>query len=282
MTMRCRDTIKLIHEELDGTASAESRARLHEHLHACANCAQEYEALSRQEALLREADPDEPEDAYFDAMARSVAFETRKRERKPVGRLVPSWAFSSALAAACLLIGLSVGHVALPKTITRTDTVVRWVTEPGRVREVPVERVVVREVRVPVEVVRTRTVVERAPTAAPARPAVTLVAETPAETPIPAASAPTTTLAVAYRAAGPTDGLGIGARPAAGLAYGTTFATLSTAHVTSSDLRMIASRLRSDMSSVDAALGTPTLAATLATDMGRAEAEMDRSLRAAP
>jgi len=280
--MRCRDAIQLIHEELDGTVSAESRRRLHEHLEACPACAQEYEAFARQEALLRELALEEPVPADFDALARSISHETRRRDRRPVGGLAPSWGLSTALAAACLLIGLSFGHVALPRTITRTQTVVQPMEVPGRVREVRVEKVVTRPVPVPVEVVRTRTVVRRAPAApAPPRPVPALAVEERTAATEPAPVEPVLVAETRPSAAH----LGLGAPPAAttsGSAYGAAFASYSTARISSTDLRLIASRLRSDMRDVDVALGTPTLAATLVSDMERAEAAMDRSLSAGP
>jgi hypothetical protein len=223
--------------------------------------------------LLRELGAEEPEAAYFEDLARSIGRETRRRERRPALTLVPSWGLSSALAAACLLIGLGVGHVALPKTITRTETQTREVQVAGPVREVPVERVVERVVRVPVKVVRTRTVVKRVPVSVPAAPAVSV----PAPTPGPAL--PGVVFAASHETRAPAAGLGIGARPAG---RDMSPAEYRTARVTTADLRLIASRLRSDMSTVDAAMGTPALAATLASDMERAEEELDHSLREVP
>lgn len=269
--MNCKDALKLIHEVLDGTASAEARTRLSEHLDTCPACAAEHERFARWETLLREPDPDEPSDAHFDAMARGIGAEVRRRERKPAPALAPSWRLSWGMAAACLVIGLSVGHLALPRTLTKTETIVRRVETPGSVREVPVERVVVKEVKVPVEVVRT--VVKRVPAPAP-----TPVADT-----APTRAEPAVTLAATDVPARPMAPSGIGASYAAdAMGYTVAFAGYRPSRVSPSDLRLIASRLRSDMSTVDEALGAPALAATLVADMGAAGAEMDRSLRAVP
>jgi len=165
--------------------------------------------------------------------------------------------------------------VAMPRTLRETVTRVQPVEVPGPERIVRVKEVVVKEV--PVEVVRMRMVVKRVPTWAP-RPVPTLVAETPTTAP----ATPALTLTGAYTTGEPTVGTGIGARRS-GSVYGVSFASYPASSVTSSDLRLLASRLRTDMSTVDDdALGTSTLAATLAADMGRAGAEMDRALSAEP
>jgi len=83
----------------------------------------------------------------------------------------------------------------------------------------------------------------------------------------------------------PATGSGIGAAyadDATTAGYSVAYAAYRPSRVSTSDLRLIASRLRSDLSNVDEALGAPALAATLVADMGAAGAEMDRSLRAAP
>jgi hypothetical protein len=273
--MNCKDALKLIHEVLDGTASADARARLGEHLESCPACAAEYERFARWEALLREPDPEEPTDAHFDAMARAVGAEVRRRERKPAPAFAPSWRLSWGMAAACLLIGLSVGHLALPRTLTRTETIVQREQAAGPVREVPVERVVYKEVEVPVEVVRT--VVKRVPVATPA-----LVAETRLAPTVPA---PAATPVAEHVTTHPATGSGIGASPtheALSGAYTVAYASYRPSRVSPGDLRLIASRLRSDLSTVDEDLGAPALAATLVSDMSAAGAAVDRSLRTAP
>jgi anti-sigma factor RsiW len=272
--MKCQDALKLIHEVLDGTASEDTQARLREHLEGCPACAAEYAQFDRWETLLRAPDPDEPGDAYFAGMARAIGSEVRKRERQPAPMLAPSWRLSWAMAAACLIVGLGAGHLALPKTVERTETVVKWVEVPGPVQEK------VKEVKVPVEVVRreVRTVVKYVhaePSGpAPASTAPTLVADH-------VTTAAPATPAVAEAEAPPTLGApyhtGI---PAMRLGYEVAYAVdTSRAGLSRSDMRLLASRLRTDMSTVDTVLSTSALAATLASDMNSAGAEMDRTLR---
>jgi hypothetical protein len=143
------------------------------------------------------------------------------------------------------------------------------------VKEVPVERVVYKEVEVPVEVVRT--VVKRVPVATPA-----LVAETRLAPTVPA---PAATPVAEHVTTHPATGSGIGASPtheALSGAYTVAYASYRPSRVSPGDLRLIASRLRSDLSTVDEDLGAPALAATLVSDMSAAGAAVDRSLRTAP
>ena len=70
--MNCTEAHELIHDALDGTASAEATARLHEHLRACEECAREWDALAGVDDLLRRAHEEEPDAAYFEDMARAL------------------------------------------------------------------------------------------------------------------------------------------------------------------------------------------------------------------
>jgi anti-sigma factor RsiW len=282
MTMRCNDALRAIHEVLDGEASEARIAELLAHTQECTSCARVYEELLHWDAVLRDADADEPDDAYFHAMASRISATIQASEPQRTPLLAPSWSFASALAAACLVLGLGVGHFALPRTLTETKTVVQRV--PGPVREV--ERVVKEEVRVPVgvpvEVVRwrtrtvtkvkevptepsTRRVAEVADHVEPSRPTPTVaaVAEETAEAPAPVATPPTTSSPsyVTLYASLPR-----GAAPSSGRS------------LQPDDISALARRLSEDMGRLDEALSAPRLASALVSDIETADAEIERAI----
>lgn len=268
--MNCREARRLIHESLDGTASDDARRRLRQHLDSCAACASEERLFARWQELLRAPDPSEPDELYFAEMARSISAEIRRRESPRLTWLAPSWRVSWGMAAACLLLGLGIGHLALPKTITRTKIVERQVQVPGPVREVTVPKVVVKEVRVPVPVVRTqvKTVIKRVPAVGRQLTGAELMAK--------AHEPGSVTIGPQVRGESVSEAIGIGAaKPWThhGTMYAMTLTSDRPTGVTPSDMRLLASRLRADMSTVDQTLGRSALAATLAADIGGASDE---------
>jgi hypothetical protein len=275
MTMRCDDALKAMQQVLDGEASQSAIAELVAHTESCASCARAYRELLHWDDVLRNPDADEPDDAYFHAMANRIGASLRDREpqRMPVSAL--SWSFASALAAACLVFGLGIGHFAFPRTITETRTVVQPV--PGPVREV--EKVKEVPVQVPVEVVRwrTRTVtkVKEVPAqhtrggasyvadaSVPSTPAPVAVAAPPTETAVPVAAppAPQPTAHGTYYASLP-GGAGFGYR-----------------RLEPDDISALARRLSEDMERLDEALSAPRLASALVSDIETADAEIERAI----
>jgi hypothetical protein len=281
--MRCKDALKAMHEVLDGEASEALRAELEAHTHQCEACAQACKRLLHWDAVLRAPEADEPDQPYFDAMARTIAAEVRTKapSRPLIFRL--SWSFASAMAAACLVMGLSVGHLAFPRTVTRTETVVERV--PGPVREV--ERVVTQRVEVPVEVPvevvrwRTRTIYKTAP-AATARVHETALRE-PAPPPPPTTRAAGGSVAEAFHEApAPTPVTTAPYRMRADTFYASFDGAVSRGYqppgLTGDQISALARRLSDDMSKLDEALNAPRLASALVSDIESADAEIERAV----
>ena len=253
--MTCKDAIKLIHQILDGEASDAALADLSAHTDECSDCAEAWETMSGAESLLREARAHEPDDAYFDGMAREISARVYERQHSRKGFFGTSWIRSFGMAAACLAVGLFVGRAAFPVQITDTVFQDRIVEVPGpvevEIRTVEVPTIVEKEV--PVEVVvyrdrwRTRTVVEHV--------------STPATQPALMEVAAVTPVAMVGRA---TTG------PAIRVAALDTTPTLS-----ADDLRALAAGLAAGGLNIDDAIHTTVLASALATGMSAAEASVD-------
>jgi anti-sigma factor RsiW len=276
--MKCANAVELIHAALDGEAPAELLARLHEHLGECSSCARESEALRHWDTVLRAPDTDEPGDAYFDALARRVSARVRERDRQPAPRLAPSWRLSWAFATACLVLGLAFGHLAFPRTITHTQTVVKAV--PGPVRTVTVEKPVPVRVEVPLVEWRTRTVVRETPATRPT----TTVADTAhagTRLTMPAASAPVE--------AGEAMGEPLTAdeqpkdRWTAGQVYYAAWRPQPSVDtgLSRTEMTALARRLTTDVTTLDRALNSPRLAETLVSNVDSADAELERAIQPA-
>ncbi len=282
MTMRCSDALKAIHEVLDGEASEARIAELLAHTQECAACARVHEELLHWDAVLRNADADEPDDAYFHAMAGRISATIRASEPQRAPLLAPSWSFASVLAAACLVLGLGVGHFALPRTLTETTTVVQPV--PGPVREV--ERVVKEEVRVPVrvpvEVVRWRTRTVTEVKEVPTEPGTRRVAEV-GDHVEPSRPTPTVTALADGPGGAPTPA--VAAPATSSPSYVTLYASLPRGAAPSSgrslqpdDISALARRLRENMEGLNEALSAPRLASVLVSDIETADAEIERAI----
>lgn len=281
MTMRCDDAFKAMHQVLDGQASQSAIADLVAHTEDCPSCARAYEQLLHWDDVLRQPDADEPGEAYFHALASRVSASVRasKPERAPVWGL--SRSFASGLAAACLVLGLGIGHFAFPRTIAETRTVVERI--PGPVREV--EKVVTREVRVPVKVPvevvrwRTRTVTKLKEVPTPPTTA-RAVATTPTATPAPPALAMAATAPLTEPPA-PTAEPPPPARPAAHSTYYASLpggARLGYRHLEPDEVSALARRLSEDMGRLDDAVSAPRLASALVSDIETADAEIERTI----
>jgi len=276
--MKCADAIGLMHAALDGEASAELLVQLHEHLRECPFCARESEALQRWDTVLRAPDADEPGDAYFHALARQVSARIRERDRQPAPRPAPSWRLSWAFATVCLVLGLTFGHLAFPRTVTHTQTVAE--TVPGPVRTVTVEKPVPVRVEVPVVQWRTRTVVRQAPAASPTTSLLS-VAFTSAAPTTPATSAPA------------EAGTMLGAplttyeRPTGGLTTGRVYYAAwrpqpsGGTGLSRTEMTALARRLTTDVTTLDRALNSPRLAATLVSNVDSADAELEKAIQPA-
>ncbi len=279
--MNCREALNAIHEALDHEASTELLSTLAEHVRGCATCAREYAALSHWDRALRGPEVDEPGEAYFGALTQRIsgavaALPRRPAERdlmRPVPRLMPSWGLSWAAAAACLVLGLAFGHLAFPRTLTQTRTVVN--TVPGPVRTVTVERIVAKPVPVPVRVevpvVRWRTrMIERTDVAYMTEPAALRdMCTTP------------TSVAPAGRAvSAPAVGMAV-AESVKPMRTGTLYAAAYRPNpgLTRAEMRALAVRLTTDVGALDRALNSPTLAATLVSNVDDASAELDKAVR---
>jgi hypothetical protein len=259
-----------MHEALDRGASPGLLTELQAHLRDCAACAREYEALAQWDGVLRAPDADEPGDGYFDRLARRIGSAVGEREARPAPRLMPSWGLAWGFAAACLLVGLALGHLAFPRTVTETKTVAQAV--PGPVRTVTVEKIVEKPVPVRVEVPvvrwRTRTVVrEVAARPTEGREALSFVVDGLA----PAAT-PAMRVAETLDAAAPA--------PARGGVY---FAVASRrpssdTGLTRTEMRALAVRLTTDVTELDRALNSPHLAATLVSNLDDASAELRKTM----
>jgi len=279
--MRCRDALGIMHQVLDGDAPESLVGQLEAHTRGCAACDRAYSELRHWDQLLRDPDADEPGDAYFHTMVREISSSVPAGKPRPAPAFALSWSLASAMAAACLVFGLGVGHIVFPRTITQTRTVVERV--PGPVREV--ERVVREEVRVevPVEVVRWRTRTVTRTRRVPAEPASAFAAyadEAPAPPPpsatVAAAPDAPTTVPAAATAPGPL-------RPAA---HGTYLAALYAGPVapyadrglSHEEVSALARRLSDDMGRLDEALGAGRLASVLVSDIEVVDAEIERAI----
>jgi len=121
--LQCWQARRAIHALLDGELSPERAARLEAHAAQCPACARLREDLCGWDALLREVESDLPSEAEFAALAHRITTAVRQRPQpmvagpRPVFR--PTWAMASAMAVACLVLGLAVGHVATPQASAR-------------------------------------------------------------------------------------------------------------------------------------------------------------------
>ncbi len=282
--MKCREALVAMHAALDGEASAQLLAQLDEHLRQCPSCPQEHEDLWHWDTVLRAREVDEPGDTYFDALARKVSAGVRERERRAARRLVPSWGFSWASAAVCLVLGLAVGRLAFPRTVTRTQTVVK--SMPGPAPTITVERVVEKPVHAPVQVGvpvvrwRTRTLVREAPASSHGAPAPD-VAYAPTTPAMPVASTPSkphevvgTRLATDEQ---PTS------QPGSGRVYYAMWRPSSSgdAGLSRAEMTALARRLTADVSTLDHALNSPRLAETLVSNVDSAGVELEKAIQPA-
>ncbi|MGQ9733123.1 MAG: anti-sigma factor family protein, partial [Candidatus Zipacnadales bacterium] len=270
-TMKCTKAIKLIHQVLDGEASEEAVARLKKHTQTCQACADRWRTLAALETALQQPLPDEPGDTYFAAMARVLSDEISQRAhiRQKAPALLPAWSFSVLGAAACLLLGLGIGHFVFPRTLTRT--VVKHIEVPGP------ERVIVREIQVPVEVVkwRPRTVVRYLPRQPARQESVPQAThEVGRRAPPVEATALTPPTPVTVMAEAPGEG-----SPATPEPTWTTYSTSGGRSIGPQELQLLARRLTADMGgALDSTLRPAALAARLASDLSTVEREMDRVL----
>jgi hypothetical protein len=282
--MKCKAALDAMHAALDSEASAERLAQLHEHLRECPSCAREYEVLEHWDSVLRARDADEPGDAYFGALARGIS--AGVRDRQPAARLVPSWGVSWAFATACLVVGLAFGHLALPRTVTHTRTVVKTVSGP--VRTVASGKAVEKPVAVPVPVEgpvvkwRTRTVIREVRVSGGGAPAARVV------------SAPLTLAASAGAAPAEPGGsprvipatYELPARQPTGTTGHMYYAMrrpepLGDTGLSRTEMTALARRLTADVTTLDRALNSPRLAETLVSDVDSADAELERAIQPA-
>ncbi len=282
MTMRCDDALKVMHRVLDGETGDTAIAELVAHTEGCPSCARAYEELRHWEDVLRNPDADEPDDAHFHAMANRISASVRAAKPERASVFALSWSFASALATACLVLGLGIGHFAFPRAITETRTV--EVRVPGPVREV--EKVVTKEVRVPVEVpvevVRWRTRTVTRVKEVPAEPTRPLAADAAAA----ATTRPAAPTMVATVVEEPTEARPPMAAPPSPppTAYSTHFASLPGGarfgyrRLEPEEVSALARRLSEDMGKLDEALNTPRLASTLVSDLEVVDAEIERAI----
>jgi hypothetical protein len=261
--MECREALEAIHEALDREAPQELPAALRQHLRDCPSCAREHDSLTHWDQVLRAGEPDQPTDAYFASMARTISARVAERERPRAPLFAPSWSFAGGLAVACLALGVALGRFALPSSPAPSTPVTRSV--PGPVREVVVPQLIEKPVRVAVRVpvvkwrtrVVTRRVVQPSP---PPAPTVAAVSEP------------------AYGYSGVTY--------PGGSSYGTCFTGLplrsggaaDESPLSRAEVSALARRLTADASRLDSALNSPRLADALISNVNRADVELEKAL----
>ena len=114
--MNCREAAELISAWHDGELSPEDRATVQSHVENCASCAERLRDIRRVDELMAELPGIEVSPTFGDELAR------RLEQRTPVRVFFGSWTVRYGLAAAVLVIAVSLASLRTAPAVRPTDS----------------------------------------------------------------------------------------------------------------------------------------------------------------